>query len=463
MVFKRNHACRQGRASTVVTVAAALLGMLFSAPSAALQFSDVVVPAPLPALPPSPPPRTADEAGAAGTMDLARALAIVWTENPQVLQAESALRASEFDIKSARTGYYPYFQVQASQGEGSSDSATTLFLIQPLWNGGLTAAQVDGAEAAQLLALADLNRVRLDLGQRLLDAYFSVLQADEQQRQWASYIDALRLLLASIERRARQGVAPDADVQTALTRLKQAEAGIETARALKLASTAQLESLLSATPGRVMWPGERERLSAAEIDTYSKGPTDVHPERAAALAEIKRQEATAEASKASLSPELSLQHREQVQGVEFDPTNSATLVVMQFQSANGLRGLRTFQADKERIEAARARLRAVDREVSSTLAVDRAQLAAAAMQIEAQQRAAESSAALVESFLRQFEVGRKSWLEVLNAQREANDTVLQAISLKRNFWFYNAKLALDSMAWDRLSPVTRTGVAGKSP
>ena len=65
--------------------------------------------------------------------------------------------------------------------------------------------------------------------------------------------------------------------------------------------------------------------------------------------------------------------------------------------------------------------------------------------------AAESAQALVDSFRRQFEVGRKSWLEVLNAQREANDAVLQAITVRRNLWVANARLALQGLYWRRLS------------
>lgn len=458
MVFRRYHADPRARGSGLLAVAAVFSGIFFSASSAALQLTDSLgTPAPASAGSVSAEvplgPRPADTLPA-DSIDLATALATVWTENPQVLQAERALRATEFDVKGARTGYYPYFQVQASQGDGSTDSATTLFLIQPLWNGGLTRAQVDTAKAGQLEALANLNNVRLQLGTRLIESFFNFAQAADQEKQWQSYINSLRLLTEGIRRRAAQGVAPDADVQTALTRLRQAEAGIESARAGKLASRAQLANLLDAEPNTVIWPGDTQRLSDAEIRAMGREPVDVHPERALALAQIKRQEATSRSAKAALSPEVSLQHREQVQGVEFDPTNSATVLVMGFQSNNGLRGMQAYQADLERVKAAKARLTAVDREVSAIIEVDRAQLRAAEVQIEAQAAAAESAAALVESFARQYEVGRKSWLEVLNAQREANDALLQVSVLKRNYWYYTAKLSLDTMNWDRLSPVT---------
>ena len=49
------------------------------------------------------------------------------------------------------------------------------------------------------------------------------------------------------------------------------------------------------------------------------------------------------------------------------------------------------------------------------------------MQLEYQQLAFQAARDLVDSFKRQFETGRKTWIEVLNAQREAQDTRLQLV------------------------------------
>lgn len=386
------------------------------------------------------------------SLDLGRALADAWRNNPQVRQAELAASATEYDIRGARAGYYPYLQAQVSQGDGGGESSTTLYLVQPLWNGGLTRAQVDAAKADRLLAMAELNRIRLELGHRLLEAYFNVAQAQEQQRQWLAYVSSLRALLGSIERRAAEGAAPDADVQTAGTRLKQAEAGLEAARALESGNRAQLANLLSEVPGELAWPGATDRLSDSEAALlYTEVPA-THPDRLTAVAQIQSADASLRSSKAALWPEVSLQHREQVQGVEFDPTNSGTLLVMQFQSGNSLKGLQAYRGDQARLEASKASLKAAEREIVAQIEIDLAQLRAASLQISAQEDAAASAVALVDSFLRQYEVGRKTWLEVLNVQREANEALLQTILMKRNYWYYSAKYLLDSMQWDRLSP-----------
>src|SRR3546814_8359160 len=112
----------------------------------------------------------------------------VWSENPQVLQAEEAVKASGYDITAARAGYFPYLQVQSSLAENSQDSISTLYIVLPLWSGGSTNAQVDIAKARQKAALAELAKIRLALGQSTLQAYFNVLQAQDTMIQWNNYI-----------------------------------------------------------------------------------------------------------------------------------------------------------------------------------------------------------------------------------------------------------------------------------
>ena len=48
-------------------------------------------------------------------------------------------------------------------------------------------------------------------------------------------------------------------------------------------------------------------------------------------------------------------------------------------------------------------------------------------------------------------MGRKAWIEVLNAHREAHEALLQISAIKKNYWSANSRLALQGMIWTRLS------------
>src|SRR3546814_17317346 len=84
--------------------------------------------------------------------------------------------------------------------------------------------------------------------------------------QWNNYIAALNRLFATIKRRSEQGVAPQADVETALSRLRQAQASMEATRAALLSNRAQLETLLNAAPGALAWQSEDTVMGDEEFD-----------------------------------------------------------------------------------------------------------------------------------------------------------------------------------------------------
>src|SRR3546814_1562112 len=75
--------------------------------------------------------------------------------------------------------------------------------------------------------------------------------------------------------------------------------------------------------------------------------SELHPAYLAARAQIDIQEGTARNARAALWPEISIQNRRQLDGVQFDPSNDATLLVVSFQSNNVVQGLFGYKARSE--------------------------------------------------------------------------------------------------------------------
>ena len=103
-----------------------------------------------------------------------------------------------------------------------------------------------------------------------------------------------------------------------------------------------------------------------------------------------------------------------------------------------------------RVDGARAALDTVRLEVTSAINLAKAEISASTAQLGYQSEAVLASDAVIDSFLRQFEAGRKSWLEVLNAQREALDTRMAQVQQRRSLWQANTRLALHGLYWDNL-------------
>ncbi len=400
-------------------------------------------------LPAATDSQISDEATPASATGVGEVLDRVFATHPSIQQALGAVEASRYAIEGARAGYYPYAQVQSAVANKSEDGNTTISIVQPLWDGGLTRAQLEEAKQRREAAFANLTQVRLTLSQEVITAVFDILGADAQLELWDQYISNLQKSRGTIERRAESGVAPDADVQTVLVRISLAESGRETARTQRITARSRLSSLMSQPPPPLRWPDDGSRLKAEDLGGLLDR-VEYHPLMTVDRQAIDIQKAVAKGSKASIWPQLSLQHRQQLDGTEFDPSNDATLFVLQYQTTNGVRAYQAGRAEQARVVAAEQKLAATRANLQAQFRSDTAQLLAFATQIASQDRAATAATNLVDSYQRQFEAGRKSWLELLNAIREAHESRLQAANTERAYWQTNLRLVLQATLWDRL-------------
>lgn len=412
--------------------------------------------APVPTEPATPDPIVADTAPVAEPVaeapaveSMEQVLRTVFQTHPQVQQALSEVDSQRYAISGARAGYFPFLQVQSAVADKGSNGSTTVSVVQPLWDGGLTSAQLDEAKQRYQAAFANLTQVRLTLSQEALSAGFDILGADSQLALWDQYIVDLKKSLETIQRRSEKGVSPEADVQTALVRVSQAESGREAARAVRIAGRSRLSSLMSQPPPSLRWPEGESRLRPDDLPGLLD-QVEAHPTMEVDRLAVRVQEAIAKGTKASLWPNISLQHREQLEGTRFDPSSDATLLVAQYQTTNGLKAYQGARSEKAKVAAAESRVRATRASLQAQVRSDSAQLLALATQIAAQTGASNSSTALVDSYRRQFEVGRKTWVELLNAQREAHEARIQLANLTRAYWQINLKLMLQAMHWERL-------------
>jgi adhesin transport system outer membrane protein len=390
--------------------------------------------------------------GLGDTLTFEEALSVVWQDHPKVIKALTELEATDYDLKGAKTGYYPYLSVTSV--EASNDASNTqLNLIQPIWDGGLTTAEVSEARGLQKAAIASLNQVRLDLAVETSEAYLNVLSAEEQGRLWGRYMASLEGLLNAIKRRADMGASPMIDIQTAVSRLSQAKAGFAASKATLLTNRLHLSSLLHIPFDELHWPSGSYRLTDAEVGLARQQLNfTAHPAGQAVLADIEIQRARVKASKAALFPTVSLQYSNQLaqSAGDFTP-DSSTQLVLQYNTGSGLRGVTSFQAAEHRLRGAFQDLAFARRDVGDIISRAYAEREVSLQQFSAQVEAAESSVQLVDSFLRQFKVGRKQWIEVLNAHREAHEALLQISVIKRSYWSANMRLAIHGMVWGRIS------------
>ena len=145
------------------------------------------------------------------------------------------------------------------------------------------------------------------------------------------------------------------------------------------------------------------------------------PKLARIESEIEGLDASIKSARSALYPQISL-------GYEYGKTHGGllngeideeTFVSVQFQPGSGLSVASSVKAAKLRKESALDSLEAEKRELRRQIKSAWNEYTSVSVQLEPSRMLVEATSSVVESYLRQYAVGKKSWLDVLNAQREA--------------------------------------------
>ncbi len=135
-------------------------------------------------------------------------------------------------------------------------------------------------------------------------------------------------------------------------------------------------------------------------------------------AESKAGKADSEVARGQLYPQVQLRAERVANNLPTTFSDTRVLLALEYQSGAGLSGLSNYSAAVERSYAAqrdieRSRL---DLEIRARNLVTDLQIST--RQLQSLASLGENNREVVESYLRQFEAGRRPWLDVLNAQRE---------------------------------------------
>jgi adhesin transport system outer membrane protein len=98
---------------------------------------------------------------------------------------------------------------------------------------------------------------------------------------------------------------------------------------------------------------------------------------------------------------------------------------------------------------------AVDLDVQTSLAADFAENRAARDRISSSRTAADSARAVTDSFQRQFVVGRRSWLDVMNTALEVTQAELARTDAEVSAMASAARIQLATCRWQPEPSVSR--------
>ncbi|MDO6748045.1 TolC family protein [Gilvimarinus sp. 1_MG-2023] len=358
---------------------------------------------------------------------LTAALRATLANHPAIAGKRAEIQASDYSLGEARSQRLPSVSLNTAYGEENRANfnqdeyayPTTLRVRQPVWTFGRISNNIEAAEAGLDRESADLVRVRRELLTDTALAYAGVLSARARVAVAEQNLMQLEVLRQQIQRRAAGQLASDADTRLADTRLTQAKILLSRYRGEVDIARNTLQSLtqlpiVGSTP-----------IASGLLQLEADALLEERVLKQSAQIQLRKQNvaqarAQVNQTRTSAMPTVYLQ-AEQFYDQPALRDDSQISVVLEAQ-LDGL-GFST----RNRTGAASARQMAAEQElrlahIQLQRDIRRLQRQRTLMGdiVESQRGAVEDLQALLDSYQRQYESGSKSWLEVMNIQRELN-------------------------------------------
>ena len=354
---------------------------------------------------------------------------------PSVLSKQSSRDAAKTDLTAAKLKFLPSpsFSTQrqevAYSGQPNTrQPATNITVNQPLFLDGGIIAGYKKADARLNAADYGLLETREDVSKRVINSYTEWLKAYLKLKALEDNVRLHEKFAGMIGRRFDQGVASGADKDLGLSRLHQAQADLDTQRSLEstaLTSISELvgepirrEDLLGSIAKPVVLPKRADGIAKAQVQS-------VTVQRYKFEAEAAEQEA--KEIRAQALPQVSLQAQRQVGNAYLPGAQGYDMygLVVTYNPGGGLSSIAGASAAFERAKSATIQVDTAKRELTDRLNADYNEYEFALLKKESLQRSANLTGDIAASYDRQYLVGRKSWLDLMNSVREQAQTKVQ--------------------------------------
>lgn len=383
---------------------------------------------------------------------LSAALQATLKHHPSVQAAKSELRVHEHGIDSAKAGRLPSLSLQANTlTKGYTQG--TLTVQQPLWAFGKIDNEIELSQVNYRTEQYNVLKVQRQLLEDTAVAYAKVEGVSQRLQVTDQNIEEHERLHQRVERRRQGQLASEADVNIAYSRLIQAYAQRERVRAELQVALSELQALTQVKVDANLAVSEQLELSPINTAFNTKQLAKTASANVAYQRErLNVVQLGVNKEKISIMPTLFFRVEQELLDTPSNTDKTRAGLVLQ---AN-LEGLGF--AHQGRTKSALARLDAAEQDLDvtsnelerkiNTLILNRD------LQLKlqtSQQKAVEAIQATLDSFLRQYETGRKSWVEVLNTQRDLTEQRLQQSQINNEWLVFSLRIKaitgqLDSLA-----------------
>lgn len=388
--------------------------------------------------------------------------------HPSIRSKLEELKALGFDLESAQAKRYPTFSLQASSANDMSGNATVTSTSdradkvlavakQPIWVGGRISGGIDQAEIKQHIGSLAVLATQRQIMEETAASYAAILGARKRLAAAQDNVREHLQLQERITRRQTGGVASESDIQLASSRVSQA-----VAQQLQLeGSLDRALNDLHALTQQYLLANEEVPVKFTQLPNLDKIPAEVEAMSATVrqrITEVDLARTNAELAKSDMMPSLyatveqdvvsSTSHGEDLLGTRVGAVLEGNL------DGLGFSGWKKVQSSESRIGAAKRDVETAKNEVQRTVKGLLTDLRSNERVLQSNEQLVQSTRQTLDSFLRQYEAGRKTWLDVLNTLRDLASARLELEQNRATLLATQLRLAVQCGSFDQLVGVT---------
>jgi len=379
--------------------------------------------------------------------------------NPQVLFSATRSKTDQQQIGIAKSGYYPKVDLTLGYGYEWTDNTSaddtemtrresSIRASQMLYDGYATKSSVDSAESGAQASTLDLAATSEDMALKVTEVYLDVLRYQQLLTLTQESLEAHQATYDRIRKRYESGLGNQSDLQQAQGRLALANSNLVVAEGNLWEAQINFERVVGHAPEDLSMPEDDccTYLPSTPEDAVSIALT-THPALLAAIARHESSLAQENVARAAFHPrldlELSAAGNHGVDGSDFTEDEMLAMLRMRYNAYNG-------GADSARVEqlehlskAQRASVLKVQRELKADAYASWNKLKNIYDTQPQLERHANSAAETRTAYTRQFEIGQRSLLDLLDTENEYFTARSNEIHGEFDEWFARYRLLAD--------------------
>jgi adhesin transport system outer membrane protein len=339
-------------------------------------------------------------------------------------------RAAMEELEASRRLYWPNISAVAestsNQNSGPAPSSS-LQLEQTLWDAGGIKARV-----AESQSVADIQTLKAALLQeevhlQLANAWQNLVASSERMDVAQRTMAHLKIYQQQMQRRVEAGASPRIDLELANSRILQTQVENKSAQSNLQQAISRIEQYTGRNDVAAQHTKNALQLTLFVPKNFEQMLTGAdwravienHPAIGKAKAETAQSQARLEQKKAEAWPQLYARISQPLNNVAPGYTQGSTAFVgLRYTTSAGFANHLQAQALASRVASTEEMVQAAATDLRQTIVVDQNEYFNASSRIHALEQSVRGSDQVLASYQRQFQGGKKTWQDLLNAVRE---------------------------------------------